>query len=225
MRILIIEDDRDVAQSIAEILKKHYIVDVSYTGKSGIYKSHTREYDLIIIDYILPEMNGLAVCEHIRNEGITTPIMFLTGHYHIRDKVKALNAGADDYVLKPFSSHELLARVRALMRRYVGHYKEDTIIIDGLSIDTIHRTVVRDERRIRLRRKAFDLLAYLARNKDRVLTRDMIMEHVWESLGDEASNTVDVHIKYLRDKIDKPFQSNLIKTVHGFGYKISHDES
>lgn len=225
MRILLIEDDRHMATSICLILKKHYVVDVSYTGKTGLYKSHVREYDLIIIDYMLPDISGLDVCEGIRRDGCQTPIMFLTGQYHIRDKVRAFNAGADDYMLKPFSSHELLARVRALMRRFVGHYKEDVLQVNGLVIDSIHRTVRRDKKVIKLRRKAFDLLEYLVRNKDRVLSRDTIMEHVWERSGDEVSNTVDVHIKHLRDKVDKPFAHKLIKTVHGFGYKISYEDS
>lgn len=224
MRILLIEDDKEVAEAICQILKRHYVVDVSYSGKVGSYKFHIKEYDLVIIDYVLPDMSGLDVCKKFRAEGIMTPIMFLTGRYHIRDKVRALNAGADDYVLKPFSSHELLARIRAVMRRSIGHYNEDVLSIDGLSIDTLHHTVTRNNRGIRLRRKAFDLLEYLIRNKGRVLSRDMIMEHVWENTGDDMSNTVDVHVKYLRDKIDKPFAYKLIKTIHGFGYKISYEE-
>lgn len=224
MRILLIEDDKEVADSICLVLKKHYIVDVSYTGKVGSYKSHLREYDLVIIDYILPDISGLTVCKKIRDEGILTPIIFLTGQYHIRDKVKALNAGADDYLLKPFSANELLARIRAVLRRSIGHYNQDILSIDGLSIDTIHHTVVRNDKRIRLRRKAFDLLEYLMRNQGRVLSRDMIMEHVWENSGDDMSNTVDVHVKHLRDKIDKPFPNKLIKTIHGFGYKISYED-
>lgn len=225
MRILLIEDDKGMSMTICRILRRHYVVDISYTGKAGLYKSYTRDYDLIIIDYILPDITGLDVCKEIRNQGSKTPILFLTAHYRIRDKVAAFDSGADDYVLKPFSTHELLARVRALMRRYVGHYREDILMIDALVVDSIHRTVTREKKRIKLRKKAFDLLEYLMRNRDRVLSRDTIMEHVWESTGDEMSNTVDVHIKYLRDKVDKPFKSPLIKTVHGFGYKISYDES
>lgn len=224
MRILLIEDEKDVAYAIKDTLDKHYIVDVSFTGKTGSYKAYIKDYDLIIIDYVLPDIDGVEVCRQLRMEGMSSPILFLTGRYTIREKTTALNAGADDYLTKPFSSKELIARIRALMRRHVGHYQHDVITYDSLRIDTIQRTVLRDEKNIKLRKKAFDLLEYMLRNKERVLTRGMIFEHVWENAQDEMSNTVDVHIKYLRDKIDKPYGSRLIKTVHGLGYKISADK-
>lgn len=224
MKILLIEDDQAVADSIVEVLSDHYILDIAYTGKTGTYKAHTRDYDLIIIDFNLPDMSGLDICCTIRSEGIPVPIMFLTGRHHIRDKVKALNAGADDYVVKPFSAKELSARVRALLRRTAAHYTEDVIEVDGLHIDTINRVVKRNDKCITLRRKTFDLLEYLVRNRGHVLTRDMIFEHVWETAGYEKSNTVDVHIKHLRDVIDKPFNKPLIKTIHGLGYAFAPHE-
>ncbi len=223
MRILLIEDEKDVADSIKESLKPYYITDLSYSGKAGSYKAHIKDYDLIVIDYMLPDIDGLEVCKQIRQEGNSTPIMFLTARYQIRSKIEALDAGADDYLVKPFSTKELLARIRAILRRNVGHYERDVLTINNLCMDTIQRTVKQGETDVQLRKKAFDLLEYMIRNKNRVLTRDMIIEHVWEHGSEELSNTVDVHIKYLRDRIDKPFNTQFIKTVHGLGYTFSHD--
>jgi len=223
MRILLIEDDKDVAEAMKAILRKSFIVDLSYSGKSGSYKAHLKDYQLIILDYGLPDMDGVEVCTYIRNHNIKTPILFVTGRIRISDKVRALNAGADDYLTKPFSSRELLARARALVRRNSDSYSSDVLQLDSLLVDTIQRVVKRNNRRIRVRKKDFDLLAFLMRNQGRALTRETIMEHVWEHTGDDLSNTVDVHIKHLRELIDRPFDSKLIKTVHGTGYKISYD--
>lgn len=224
MKALVVEDEKDIADSIKAILDQHYVVDVSYTGEEGEYMAQINDYDVIILDYVLPDLTGLMICSSLRKSKISTPILFLTCKDEIRDKVQALNAGADDYLTKPFSPVELLARLRALMRRSVAGPTENIIEIDSLLLDSLTRTVTRDEMPIRLRRKEFDLLEYLMRNQNRVLTRGMILEHVWEQGVDELSNTIDVHIKYLRDKIDRPFGKKLIKTVHGMGYKIEGDE-
>lgn len=225
MRILIVDDEPDVALSIQDILEDRYIVDVVYTGAEGVYKACINEYDLLILDYILPDIDGVAVCAELRKAAITTPILFLTGKYTIRDKVKALDSGADDYLVKPFSAKELLARVRAIQRRTGYIYSHNTLVCDSLAIDTIHRKVTLEKESIRLRKKAYDLLEYLARNKNKVLTRGMILEHVWESGMDEESNTVDVHIKYLRDKIDRPYGNAYIKTIYGMGYSLATTDS
>lgn len=221
MRILVIDDEKDVAESIKDSLGDTYIVDLAHSGNDALYQACINNYDLLILDYILPDIDGVEVCAELRKAAIKTPILFLTGKYTIRDKVKALDSGADDYLVKPFSSKELRARVRALLRRSASPYSHNTIVCDSLSIDTVHRKVTCDRKSVKLRKKAFDLLEYLARNKNHVLTRSMILEHVWEGGIDEMSNTVDVHIKYLRDKIDRPYGNEFIKTVHGLGYSLS----
>lgn len=225
MRILIVDDEHDVALSIRDILGKRYIVDIAHTGSDGVYKACINEYDLIILDYILPDIDGVAVCYELRKASITTPILFLTGKYTIRDKVKAFDSGADDYLVKPFSTKELLVRVRAILRRSVKDYTQNTLVCDELAIDTIRRKVTLKQESIRLRKRAYDLLEYLARNKNKVLTRGMILEHVWEKGMDEESNTVDVHIKYLRDKLDRPYGNSYIRTFYGMGYSLSTSES
>ncbi len=221
MRILVIDDEKDVAESLKDILVDSYIIDIVYTGSDAIYQACINDYDLLILDYILPDIDGVEVCSELRKASVEAPILFLTGKYTIRDKVKALNSGADDYLVKPFSGKELLARVRAILRRSQRTYTHNTLLCDSLCIDTLSRKVTLNTRSIKLRRKAYDLLEYLARNKNRVLTRSMILEHVWENGIDEISNTVDVHIKYLRDKIDRPYGNTFIKTIHGLGYSLA----
>jgi len=223
MRILIVEDDKDLAETIKRTLQRYYTVDLAFTGERGEYFAHINDYDLIILDIVLPDMDGREVCQMIRRSGIKIPVLFLSGKDDISDKVQALDIGGDDYLTKPFSSFELLARIRTLLRRTSAAYTEDILIIDDLVVDVVNRSVSRENKNIDLRRKEFDLLEYMMRNKRRVLTRGMILEHVWENGTDEFTNTVDVHIKYLRDKVDRPFQKKLIKTVHGIGYKIEDD--
>ncbi|OGK29939.1 hypothetical protein A3B02_00620 [Candidatus Roizmanbacteria bacterium RIFCSPLOWO2_01_FULL_42_14] len=222
MRILVIEDEKDVAESIQDMLCDTYVVDLAFSGEDGLFQVQVTDYDLILLDYVLPDIDGAQVCQSIRDAGIVTPILFLTGKYMIRDKITALDSGADDYLTKPFSSKELLARIRALLRR-TQSYWHNTLAMDDLRVDTQKRVVTRGDRRINLRRKGFDLLEYLIRNQNRVVTRNMILEHVWEYGIDELSNTVDVHIKYLREKIDRPFGSKFIKTIHGMGYTMTND--
>ncbi|MBP9815774.1 response regulator transcription factor, partial [Candidatus Woesebacteria bacterium] len=199
------------------------VMDVAYKGSDGEYLAHINEYDLIILDYVLPDTNGLELCLKLRRANIRVPILFVTVRYGIRDKVAALDAGADDYIVKPFSVKELHARIRALMRRSSNVYNDDVLKAGDLLLDVLNRKVVRNDMNIYLRRKEFNLLEYMLRNQNRVLTRGMILEHVWEDGIEELSNTVDVHIKYLRDKVDKPFNEKLIKTVHGLGYKLEND--
>jgi DNA-binding response OmpR family regulator len=223
MRLLIIDDEKNFADSVKDYLSSYMVVDVAYKGRDGEYLAHINDYDLIILDYVLPDGNGVELCAKLRKANIRIPILFVTVRYGIRDKVAALDAGADDYIVKPFSVKELHARIRALMRRSLNVYNDDILKIDDLTLDISERTVVRDQKDIYLRKKEFNLLEYMIRNKNRVLTRSMILEHVWEGGAEELSNTVDVHIKYLRDKVDKPFKRKLIKTIHGLGYKIDND--
>lgn len=220
MKILIIEDDRQTAETIRDVMKDYYAVDISYTGEDGEYQASVNEYDVIVLDVVLPDINGVEVCKRIRENEIKTPILMLTGKTEIKDKVTALDSGADDYLTKPFKFAELLARIRALMRRNPGTLSSNTLCVGNLSLDIVKNMVKRNDKTIPLRRKEFGLLEYLMRNRGRVLTRSMILEHVWESDTDPITNTVDVHINYLRGKIDRPFTDQLIKTVHGLGYKI-----
>ncbi len=220
MKILIVEDDRQTAEAIRDVMKDYYAVDVSHSGEDGEYLASVNDYDAIILDVVLPDMDGVDVCKNIRENEVKSPILMLTGKSEIKDKVTALDSGADDYLTKPFKFAELLARIRALMRRAPSTLDSNVLTVGNLSLDIGTNRVSRNDKTIPLRRKEFGLLEYLMRNRGIVLTRSMILEHVWESDTDPITNTVDVHINYLRDKIDKPFPTQLIKTVHGLGYKI-----
>lgn len=222
MRILIIEDDHKIANAVKKGLEQEsYAVDVSYDGKDGLGSALSTEYDLLIIDRMLPGLDGIRICEALRKEKNSTPILFLTAKDKIEDRVAGLNAGADDYLVKPFAFEELLARVRALLRR--PQQTVQTILsVDDLNLDTTTFEVTRADKSISLSNKEFALLEYLMRNQGRILTKDMIISHVWDYDADILPNTVEVYIGYLRNKIDKPFskRSLLIQTIRGFGYKI-----
>lgn len=220
MKILLIEDNKETAATIRNGLKEHYAIDVAYTGEDGEYQAQVNDYDLIILDLMLPDIDGVTVCKRIREGGIKTPILILTGKSQVEDKVEALDSGADDYLIKPFSFSELLARVRALLRRSPDALVTNKLFIGSLTLDVAAKTVKCKGKEIPLRRKCFRLLEYLMRNKGIVVTRSMILEHVWESSVNPMTNTVDVHIKSLRNKISKYCKAPLIKTVHGLGYKI-----
>ncbi len=220
MKILIVEDEPEIAKVLKADLSSQYVVDMVAQGKKAVYFAEINQYDLVILDLGLPDMDGIEVCKRIRQAKIKVPILVLTADCVTEDKVLALDYGADDYLTKPFSLSELHARIRALMRRSVAMPGADVITIDNLVVDINKRTVARDGKKISLRKKEFDLLEYLVRNVGRVLTRSMILEHVWDDDIDPFTNTIDVHIKYLRDHIDKAFDKKLIKTIHGLGYKI-----
>jgi DNA-binding response OmpR family regulator len=229
MRILIVEDDHKIANAIKRGLEQEsYAVDASYDGQDGLGLALTVNYDLIILDRMLPEVDGIKICEILRESGgrntglnHNTPILILTAKDKIQDRVEGLNAGADDYLVKPFAFEELLARVRALLRR-PRNVKNNIIKVNDLALDTVTFEVKRGEREIKLSSKEFALLEYLMRNAGRILTKDNIIEHVWNYDADILPNTVEVYIGYLRNKIDKPFPKKppLIATVRGFGYKI-----
>jgi len=225
MRILIIEDDHKIANAVKKGLEQEsFAVDVSYDGRDGLGSALTVDYDLVIIDRMLPEVDGIKICAALRDKKVNVPILFLTAKDKIQDRVEGLNAGADDYLVKPFAFVELLARVRALLRR-PSQKVENILAIDDLLLNTLTFEVSRDERKINLSSKEFALLEYLMRNPGRILTKDNIISHVWDYDADILLNTVEVYIGYLRNKIDKPFKNKpeLIKTVRGFGYKLSEN--
>lgn len=220
MRILIVEDEPGIAESVRRKLAESYTVDLTAKGKEGLYLAQTNEYDLLILDLGLPDLGGLEICKRLRGARVQVPILILTVQGSVEQKIEALDAGADDYLTKPFSLKELLARVRAMLRRSPSGMTSNVLTVADLSLDLINRVVYRHGCPVALRRKEFDLLEYLMRNQGQTLTRGMIIEHLWGDDRNPFTNAVDVHIKYLRDKVDKPFASTLIKTVHGVGYKL-----
>ena len=224
MKILLIEDEREIARFIINGLKtEHFAVDWAETGAKGLMWAKVNEYDLAILDINLGNgESGLDICEAIRAKGRTFPIIMLSIVNDAHTKIEALNIGADDYLTKPFFVAELLARVRALMRRE-KKLTGPKLIITDLVMDTLAHTVARAGHEIKLNRKEFTLLEYMMRNAGTTLTRGMILEHVWDMNADPLTNTVDVHVRFLRSKIDEGHEQKLIKTVHGYGYKIEND--
>lgn len=221
MRILIIEDDPKIAGAIKRgLVQESYAVDIELDGASGYGAASTIDYDLIILDRMLPEKDGLTVCSELRQAKIQTPILMLTAKTTINDRVQGLNSGADDYLPKPFSFEELLARVKALLRRPSQLHNNELKIAD-LILNTLSVEVSRGGKPINLSSKEFALLQYLIRNKGVVVSKGMIIEHVWDFEADILPNTVEVYMGYLRNKVDKPFKKPLLHTVRGFGYKIS----
>jgi len=216
MRILIVEDEHRIANSIKKGLEQEkYAVDVSYTGTDGFDLASTEEYDLILLDLLLPGMDGVTICKELRTKQIHTPILMLTAKGQIQDKVSGLDSGADDYMIKPFSFEELLARVRALIRRPTKTLNE-TLRIDALELNTTTFEIKRDGKQINLSNKEFALLEYLMRHPRTVITKQQIITHVWDYESDILPNTVEVYIRNLRKKIG----TERIQTVRGFGYKI-----
>lgn len=221
MRILVIEDDHKIAGAIKRGLEQEtFAVDIEYDGESGLGAATTISYDLIVLDRMLPGIDGIAVCKKLRSDKVHTPILMLTAKSNINSRVEGLNAGADDYLPKPFSFEELLARIRALLRR--PKETQDTVLSVGdLILDTSTYEVKRGKNNIRLSSKEFALLEYLMRNENRVLSKDNIIDHVWDFDADILPNNVEVYIGYLRNKVDKDSSTPLIHTVRGFGYKLS----
>lgn len=221
MRILLLEDEKGLADYITDSLKaERFAVDCAETGEKGLMWAMVNQYDVGIFDIKLAgEQTGLQVCKTIRDRGKGFPIIILSITGDVTTKIEALNLGADDYLAKPFSFAELLARVNALMRRE-KKITGPMLQIADLIIDTYTRTVTRGGKRIDLNRKEFALLEYLMRNPGTTLTRAMILEHVWDMNADPFTNTVDVHIRFLRAKVDEGRKKKLIKTAHGFGYRI-----
>jgi two-component system copper resistance phosphate regulon response regulator CusR len=221
MRILIIEDDKAIRNSLVSTLRDEaYAVDAAEDGEKGSYAARVNDYDLIILDLVLPKKEGADVCKEIRASGKKIPILILTTKSQAESKVQLLDLGADDYLTKPFSFRELIARVRALLRR-PPEVEPVILQIDDLRLDTYRQQVERGDREIYLTRKEFTLLEYLMKNKGVVLSRGMIMEHVWDAETDPFSNTIEAHILNVRKKIDGPKKKKLIETVPGRGYRMS----
>jgi DNA-binding response OmpR family regulator len=226
MRLLIVEDEENFAKSLKKILQtESYAVDIAATGDEGYEMAFDEEYDLIILDLGLPGMDGLKIIEELRKKKNSTPVIMLTARDTVDDKVKGLKLGADDYLVKPFEFEELLARIQALLRRPKISIN-DKLIVGNLVLDSQSKIVKRKGQIIDLTAKEFALLEYLMRHKGQVLTKQQLIDHVWDADLDIFSNTVDVYIGYLRTKIDKalPKEKSLIKTIRGMGYKIENYE-
>jgi DNA-binding response OmpR family regulator len=226
MRVLVVEDELKIAGSVKKGLEQEsFAVDVAYDGEHGYDLATTQNYDVIILDLMLPKMDGMEICRRLREDGIQTPILMLTARGQLSDKVEGLNSGADDYLAKPFAFAELVARIKALGRR--PQVNLGTVLTaDDLTLDTVTCMVRRSGRNIALSKKEFSLLEYLLKNQGQILTKDQIIDHVWDYDADVLPNTVEVYVGYLRNKIDKPFPQtpSLIQTVRGFGYKVEAAE-
>lgn len=221
MRILVVEDEHKIARAVQRALElEHFAVDVCFDGDEGYAMATTEPYDACIIDRMIPgEYNGLQIVEAMRKEGIHTPVLLLTAMGRTEDRVKGLDSGADDYLPKPFALEELLARIRALIRRPAEQHS--TVLTAGdLELDTRNLSVSRAGKLIQLTSKEFALLEYLLRNQGRPVSKDMIIAHVWDYDANILPNTVEVYMRYLRKKIDDPFKSPLLHTQRGFGYKL-----
>ena len=220
MRILLVEDDTAIAQSLKEGLEDEaYAVDVVHDGDEGYRTATADEYDVIILDVMLPEMNGYEVCRALRKDGNQIPILMLTARDAERDIVEGLDMGADDYLAKPFSFEVLLARLRALLRR-PNEKLEEILRVGDLTLDPSLKKVMRASQEINLTAKEYAVLEYLMRNAGKVLSKEQIISHVWDFDADVLPNNVELFVMFLRRKIDKPFGSKLIHTVPGFGYKL-----
>ena len=224
MRLLVVEDEKKVSSFIKKGLEEEgYAVDAAHDGEEGLYMALDNVHDLIILDIQLPKMDGLQVLQEIRKQKVKTPVLLLTVRATIEDKVLGLDSGADDYLTKPFAFQELVARLRALLRRRTE--AEPTVLkIADLELDPARRTVLRGEEKIDLSPREFSLLDYFMRNPGRVLTRTMITEHVWDYDFDTDTNVIDVYVNYLRKKIDSNRDPGLIQTVRGVGYLLRDSE-
>jgi heavy metal response regulator len=220
MRLLVVEDDKNIAQVVKKGLKEnYYTVDIAYDGEEGLYLALHERYDLLILDIMLPKMDGVEILKTIRERSIDTPVIFLTAKSAEKDIVKGLNVGADDYMVKPFSINELLARVRAILRRGKAESVSGLKVAD-LTMDLKTHKVLRGGKRIDLTPKEYALLEYLMRNEGHVVTRTMISECIWDYHFDSLTNVVDVHVYHLRNKIDKGFRPKLLHTIKGVGYAL-----
>jgi heavy metal response regulator len=223
MRILIIEDEKRIQDFLSRGLESAgYAVDSAGDGASGIDMVHAAEYDLIILDLNLPDTDGLQVLQKIRNRKVSPPVLILSARDQVEDRVKGLELGADDYLVKPFAFVELLARVRALLRR--GQPTPERLQVGDLQLDCIRRKVTRANENIELAPKEFSILEYMMRNRGRPLSRTMIVEHVWDMDYDGLTNIVDVYIRHLRSKIDDKWPHKMIQTVRGIGYLLEAPE-
>lgn len=224
MRILVVEDD----ESLNKIIKKHltesgYAVDCCFDGEEALSYMESMQYDCIILDWMLPKRNGISVLKEYRNQGFSSPVLMLTARDSVTDRVSGLDAGADDYLVKPFVFDELLARVRAMFRRKM-EIKQSILMLADLTMDTATHVVTRGGKQISLTSREYALLEYLLRNQGIIQTRSQISDHVWNYDFEYDSNVVDVYVRYLRNKVDKGFGAQLIHTIRGFGYVMRYDD-
>ncbi|MBW2412351.1 MAG: response regulator transcription factor [Deltaproteobacteria bacterium] len=221
MRILLVEDDLKIASFVQKGLKSAgFAVDHAADGENGLHLALTEPYDAAIIDVMLPRLDGLSLIQRLRHEKINTPVIILSAKGSTDDRVKGLQTGSDDYLTKPFAFSELLARIQALIRRSSGVSEPTRLSVGDLSINLITREVIRSGNKIQLQPKEFSLLEYLMRNAERVVSKTLIMEHVWDYHFDPQTNVVEARMSRLRDKIDKGFKNKLIHTVRGVGYVL-----
>ncbi len=225
MRVLIVEDEQNIAKYLKQGLKEQgYAVDLAFTGLESLDWVDVVKYDVILLDILLPEMDGFTVCQEIRKRNIWTPVLMLTARDAIDDRVTGLDAGADDYLCKPFALRELLARIRALSRRTMDGPRTTLLEVGNLSLDTVSQEVKRSNKLIEVTAKEFSILEYLMREPGRVYSRSEIAEHVWNFDADNQSNVIDVYIRNLRRKIDDAYEPKLIHTIRGSGYRIKAEE-
>lgn len=225
MRLLVVEDQRKMAEFIRKgLVEAGYSVDVAETGSAAEMLVAEQEYDLVVLDVMLPDQNGFDTARHIRRDGFSGPILMLTAVSGTRDKVAGLDAGADDYLTKPFAFEELTARIRALLRRQAPHAQQSVLRFADVEMDLVTRGVTRAGKDISLTPKEFALLEYFLRNPGRPLSRTSISEHVWDVSFDSDSNVIDVYINMLRKKVDHPFERKLLHTVVGVGYVLKEEQ-
>lgn len=222
MHILVVEDERRLANLLRRVLsEERHVVDTAYDGSDGLPLATSGTYDLVILDLMLPGVDGLEICRQMRAQDVQTPVLMLTARGAIEDRVAGLNVGADDYLVKPFAMEELLARVNALLRRRGKNFEgAPHLIVADLTLDLVRHEARRGDRVIELTAKEFALLEFLMRHPGQTLTRTQIVDHVWRYDLDTLSNVVDIYIHYLRDKVDRDFSHKLITTVRGVGYRI-----
>lgn len=221
MRVLVVEDDGKIASFVANGLREAgYAVDVAADGTEGLYLASSGQYDAAVMDLMLPGMDGLSIIERIRGQRIDTPVLILSARRSVDDRVKGLQAGGDDYMTKPFSFSEVLARVQALIRRSTRQSEPTALTVGSLTLDLLTREVTRDGRAIDLKPKEFALLEYMMRNPERILSRTSILEHVYDYNFDPQTNVVEVLVSRLRGKIDRDFDAKMIRTVRGAGYVL-----
>lgn len=224
MRVLLVEDDKKIASFISKGLKEAgFATDHAEDGVDGLHLALNEPYDAAIIDIMLPRLDGLSLIEELRRKKINTPIIVLSAKRSVDDRIKGLQIGGDDYLTKPFSFSELLARVQALIRRSSGVTEPNMLEVRDLSMNIITREITRGDRKIELQPREFSLLEYLMRNKGRVLSKTMILEHVWDYDFDPQTNVVDVLVCRLRNKVEKEFEHKLIHTIRGVGYVLKED--
>jgi len=224
MRILVVEDDKKIASFVKKGMEAAgFAVDHAPDGEEGLHLALTESYDAAIIDLMLPKLDGLTLIENIRKDRINTPIIILSAKGSIDDRVRGLQTGSDDYLTKPFAFSELLARVQALIRRSTGTSEPTTLSLGDLTMDLLAREIYRGGEKIELQPKEFSLLEYLMRNAGKVVSKTMIMEHVWDYHFDPQTNVVEARVSRLRDKIDKGFGDKLIHTVRGVGYVLKEE--